>query len=92
MEFDLESQFKHGELLLSERRCRVCGGVKNLIEGYYITHKKSTHLPSSYSYECKECTVKRVISSRKRKKYEDGIKDGDFYEEPVGYDYLYPDW
>ena len=66
MEFDLESQFDHGELLLSERRCRVCGSVKNLIEGYYITHKKSTHLPSSYSYECKECTIKRISISRKK--------------------------
>tara|TARA_B100001113_G_scaffold137133_1_gene112548 strand:+ start:204 stop:482 length:279 start_codon:yes stop_codon:yes gene_type:complete len=92
MEFDLDQQFDHGELLLSERRCRVCGSIKNLIEGFYITHKNSTHLPSSYSYECKECTVKRVIASRKRKKYEDGIKDGDFYEEPVGHDYIYPDW
>ena len=63
---DLEDQFELGNLLLSERRCRVCGSVKNLIEGYYITHKKSTHLPSSYSYECKECTIKRIKSSRKK--------------------------
>ncbi len=76
MEFDLESQFDHGELLLSERRCRVCGSVKNLIEGFYITHKKSTHLPSSYSYECKACTVARVIASRK--------KDNS--------NWVYPDW
>ena len=73
---DLESQFDHGELLLSERRCRVCGSVKNLIEGFYITHKKSTHLPSSYSYECKACTVARVIASRK--------KDNS--------NWVYPDW
>ena len=73
---DLESQFDHGELLLSERRCRVCGSVKNLIEGFYITHKKSTHLPSSYSYECKACTSARVRASRK--------KDNG--------NWLYPDW
>ena len=73
---DLESQFDHGELLLSERRCRVCGSVKNLIEGFYITHKKSTHLPSSYSYECKACTSARVRASRK--------KDNGSW--------LYPDW
>jgi len=76
MEFDLESQFDHGELLLTERRCRVCGSVKNLIEGYYITHKKSTHLPSSYSYECKECTIKRIKSNRKK---DNGV-------------WSYPDW
>ena len=73
---DLESQFELGDLLLSERRCRVCGSVKNLIEGYYITHKNSTHLPSSYSYECKGCTIKRIKSSRKK---DNGI-------------WSYPDW
>ena len=76
MEFDLESQFDHGELLLTERRCRVCGSGKNLIEGFYITHKNSTHLPSSYSYECKGCTIKRIKSSRKK---DNGI-------------WSYPDW
>ena len=76
MEFDLEEQFELGDLLLSERRCRVCGSVKNLIEGFYITHKNSTHLPSSYSYECKGCTIKRIKSSRKK---DNGI-------------WSYPDW
>ena len=66
MEFGLDEQFELGDLLLTERRCRVCGSVKNLIEGFYITHKKSTHLPSSYSYECKACTVSRVIKNRKK--------------------------
>ena len=78
MEFDLDQQFDHGELLLSERRCRVCGSIKNLIEGYYITHKKSTHLPSSYSYECKVCTIRRIVSNRKK-------------TEPHT-DWNYPDW
>ena len=63
---DLESQFDHGELLLSERRCRVCGGVKNLIGEFYITHKNSTHLPSSYSYECRACTIKRIQLGRRQ--------------------------
>ena len=63
---DLESQFELGDLLLSERRCRVCGRVKNLIGEFYITHKNSTHLPSSYSYECRECTIKRIKSNRKK--------------------------
>jgi hypothetical protein len=66
MEFDLESQFDHSDLLLSERRCRVCGSIKNLIGEFYITHKNSTHLPSSYSYECRMCTIKRIKASRKK--------------------------
>ena len=24
--------------------------------------------------------------------YDQGIKDGDFYEEPIGDDFEYPDW
>ena len=45
---------------------------------YYITHKNSTHLKSSYSYECKKCTIERIRNSR-RKKNE---------SKPD----LYPDW
>ena len=26
------------------------------------------------------------------KKYEKGIKDGEFYEDPIGEDFNYPDW
>ena len=89
---DLDGQIKLGHLLLQDRKCRVCGETKNLVEDFYRTRKDRGPVASSYSYECKECTVKRVIASRKRKKYEDGIKDGDFYEEPVGHDYIYPDW
>ena len=25
-------------------------------------------------------------------KYEGGLKDGEFYEEPLGVDFNYPDW
>ena len=32
MEFD--DQFKLGHLLFSERKCRVCGEVKDLIDGF----------------------------------------------------------
>ena len=24
--------------------------------------------------------------------YERGMQDGDFYEEPIGEDFVYPDW
>ena len=39
MEFD--DQFKLGHLLLNDRKCRVCGEEKNLIEGFYRTRKNS---------------------------------------------------
>ncbi len=54
---------------------RVCGERKNLLNGYYRT-RKNMNLLSSYSYECKECTIIRVKTSRKT---------------DIG-DWTYPDW
>ena len=61
---DLDGQIRLGHLLLNDRKCRVCGEVKNLIDGFYRTRKNRGPVPSSYSYECKECTIKRVVSNR----------------------------
>ena len=61
---DLDGQIKLGHLLLNDRKCRVCGEVKNLIEGFYRTRKDRGPVASSYSYECKECTIKRIVTSR----------------------------
>jgi|TARA_B100002019_G_scaffold214265_1_gene186862 hypothetical protein len=63
---DIDEQISLGHLLLQNRKCRVCGVEKNLIDGFYRTRKNRGTLPSSYSYECKECTVRRVVSSRKQ--------------------------
>ena len=62
---DLDEQLELADLLLQERKCRVCGQEKNLIDGYYRT-RKNVRLASSYSYECKECTVKRVCENNRR--------------------------
>ena len=59
---DLDEQIKLGHLLLEERRCRVCGIYKNLLNGYYRV-RKNMKLASSYSYECKECAKKRVLEN-----------------------------
>ena len=56
---NFDTQIKYGHLLLETRECRKCGEVKNLLESFYRQRKDST-LKSSYSYECKECTVERV--------------------------------
>ena len=63
MEFD--EQLELGHFVLTERKCRVCGKVKNLIEDYYLTRKHKGTLPSAYSYECKTCTVQRITKKRK---------------------------
>ena len=62
---DLDGQIKLGHLLLLDRQCRVCGKNKNLIEGYYRTRKDRGPVASSYSYECKECTVDRIRKTKK---------------------------
>ena len=62
---ELDKQIKLGHLLLVDRKCRVCGEMKNLIDGFYQTRKDRGPVASSYSYECKECTIKRVVRSRK---------------------------
>ena len=72
---ELEEQLKLAHLLLEERICRVCRERKNLLNGFYRT-RKNMNLLYSYSYECKECTIKRIKSSRKT---------------DIG-DWTYPDW
>lgn len=61
---DVEESFEIEHLLLTERKCRSCREVKDLTTDFYKTRKKRHDLRSSYSYECKECTIKRVIISR----------------------------
>ena len=63
---DLDTEFELEHLLFKERKCRVCGEKKNLLEDFYLTRKNRKPFASSYSYECKLCTVRRVVSSRKK--------------------------
>ena len=46
---DLDDQFDLGHILLNERKCRVCGEVKDLIDGFYLTRKTRGDIPSAYS-------------------------------------------
>ena len=63
---DLDGQIRLGHLLLNDRKCRTCGKTKNLIDGFYRTRKDRGAVPSSWSYECKECTINRIKRNRKR--------------------------
>ena len=63
MEIDKQIGLSH--LFLTDRKCRVCGVVKNLIGDFYRTRKDRGAVASSYSYECKECTAKRIKNSKK---------------------------
>jgi predicted nucleic acid-binding Zn ribbon protein len=61
---DLDGQIRLGHLLLNDRKCKTCGEIKNLVDEFYRTRKDKGAVPSSYSYECKECTIKRVVASK----------------------------
>ena len=75
---EIDGQIKLGHLLLADRKCRVCGETKNLVDGFYRTRKDRGAVASSYSYECKDCTIKRIVESKKKK-------------DPHA-DWQYPDW
>ena len=75
---DIGEQFSLEHLLFKERRCRSCNKNKNLIEDFYMTRRSKRGLPSAYSYECKDCTINRILDSRKIKQ---SLSD-----------WIYPDW
>jgi len=83
---ELSDQFKFGHLLLNERKCRVCGEEKNLIDGFYRTRKDRGATASSYSYECKQCTIKRITNKRQQEhqRKKECQQDGVYWQ--------YPDW
>lgn len=62
---NLEEQFILEHLLFKVRTCRVCGIEKELLTDFYRTRKNRKSL-SAYSYECKECTKKRILEARKK--------------------------
>ena len=66
-------------LLFKERKCRICKIKKDLLNDFYLTRKNRKGFPSAYSYECKECTVNRIINSRKK-------------QSQKSIDCQYPDW
>jgi len=79
---DIEDQFELEHLFLTERKCRVCGEIKDLIDGFYLTRKGRGDIQSAYSYECKICTIKRITNKRQqtKKRKQDDLS------------WRYPDW
>lgn len=75
---DLDKQIKLNHLLFTDRKCRICSQIKSLTDDFYRTRKDRGPVVSSYSYECKECTIKRIIASRKKKL--------------LNINWQYPDW
>jgi len=61
-----EDKIELEHLLFNERKCRTCFTTKDLLVDFYLIRKNKKGFPSSYSYECKECTKKRVSDARKK--------------------------
>ena len=79
MSFDEDIELGH--LLFFDRKCRVCGKVKNLLDDFYLSRKGKKILASAYSYECKDCTIKRITEKRKEE-----------YNPVPRIKDVYPDW
>ena len=54
---NLEDQFGLEHLLFEQRKCKVCGQTKELINDFYKTRKDRGNVPSAYAYECKRCSI-----------------------------------
>ena len=70
---NIEDQFSLDHLIFTERKCRTCGVTKDLLADFYRSRRNRNSV-SAYSYECKECTKKRV-KSKKRNQKEDVYPD-----------------
>ena len=77
---NIDDQLELEHILFFDRKCRICGKVKNLMNDFYLTRKDRKVYSSAYSYECKECTKIRILKSREKNKN----KKIDKWE--------YPDW
>jgi len=75
---DFDDQFELEHLFLTERKCRTCGQIKDLLDGFYLTRKGRGDIASAYSYECKICTIERIKRSRTKSN--------------LSNDWIYPDW
>ena len=62
---DFDEQLEVDSFILTERKCRSCGKIKDLIDGFYLIRKNKS-IQSSYSYECKTCTIARVQKSKNK--------------------------
>ena len=62
---DFDEQLEESHFVFTERKCRVCGKVKELIDGFYLIRKNKS-IQSSYSCECKTCTIARVKKSKNK--------------------------
>jgi len=65
---DFEDDLDLEEFLFVDRQCRKCLRTLTLVDHFYKTRPDRGKNMSAYSYICKQCTVKRNASYRKKKR------------------------
>ena len=58
---DIGDQFSLEHLLFKVRRCKTCNKLRSNRRFLHVKEQKRG-LPSAYSYECKDCTIKSIIA------------------------------
>ena len=64
----LDNELKAEHFLLDTRVCKECGQEKSLLADFYRCRPNAS-IKSSYSYQCKECSKKRVLSHYYKKSF-----------------------
>ena len=72
---NIEDQFGLEHLLFEQRKCKICGEMKELINDFYKTRKDRGNVPSAYAYECKRCSIKIVSQGIRKKEKVDNYPD-----------------
>ena len=47
---NIEDQFGLEHLLFEQRKCKICGEIKELLNDFYKTRKDRGNVPSAYAY------------------------------------------
>lgn len=84
-EFNLDG-FGLEHLLFVDRQCRKCLRSLSLIDNFYLTRKDKGSVPSAYSYECKQCTIKRISRTERNARKSKALQQNIPGQE------VYPDW
>jgi hypothetical protein len=62
---NLEDKFSLEQLIFQDRVCRTCGETKSLMDDFYLIRKDRGTVSAAYSYECKQCCIRRVSNAKK---------------------------
>ena len=65
---NIEDQFGLEHLLFEQRKCKICGEVKELINDFYKTRKDRGNVPSAYAMNAKDVQSKEFLKEEEKRK------------------------